>query len=109
MDETDIQLIQGPPGTGKTHTINGILSMLYFSKKKVLVCAPSNTAVNEIVYRLDKERFYDDVKKNHPEGRLVRIEGLGYESPEEIQKYSLDWRINKALELAFEDEGIEYS
>ena len=85
MNETDIQLIQGPPGTGKTHTINGILSMLYFSNKKVLVCAPSNTAVDEIVIRLDKEKFYDGGKKNHPEEKLVRIEGLGYKSPANIQ------------------------
>jgi superfamily I DNA and/or RNA helicase len=85
MNETDIQLIQGPPGTGKTHTINGILSMLYFSKKKVLVCAPSNTAVNEIIHRLDKNKFFDGGKKDHPEGKLVRVEGLGYDSPENIQ------------------------
>lgn len=53
MAQKDIQLIQGPPGTGKTHTISGLLSMLYNSNKRVLVCTPSNTAVDEIVNRLD--------------------------------------------------------
>ena len=48
-------LIQGPPGTGKTHTIKGIISMLYHAMdkdKKILVCAPSNAAIDEIVTRL---------------------------------------------------------
>ena len=48
-------LIQGPPGTGKTHTIKGIISMLCQSldkSKKILVCAPSNAAIDEIVTRL---------------------------------------------------------
>ena len=42
-------------GTGKTHTIKGIISMLNSSinnKKKILVCAPSNAAIDEIVTRL---------------------------------------------------------
>ena len=42
-------------GTGKTHTIKGIISMLNYSLKnfkKILVCAPSNAAIDEIVTRL---------------------------------------------------------
>lgn len=50
MPEQNIQLIQGPPGTGKTHTITGIISMLLSSGvSKILVCAPSNAAVDEIL------------------------------------------------------------
>ena len=48
-------LIQGPPGTGKTHTIKGMISMLckaMHKDKKILVCAPSNAAIDEIVTRL---------------------------------------------------------
>lgn len=70
-------LIQGPPGTGKTKTILGIIahmlssfrasnaiampsaqalektgSVSSFKNKKVLVCAPSNAAVDELVLRL---------------------------------------------------------
>lgn len=42
-------------GTGKTHTIKGIISMLNYAVKnnrKILVCAPSNAAIDEIVTRL---------------------------------------------------------
>lgn len=55
MRASDFLLIQGPPGTGKTHTIKGIISMLSLtlkSEKKILVCAPSNAAIDEIVTRL---------------------------------------------------------
>jgi len=53
MPENDILLIQGPPGTGKTHTITGIISMLMSAgPKKILICAPSNAAIDEIVTRV---------------------------------------------------------
>jgi len=53
MPENDIMLIQGPPGTGKTQTITGIISMLIASGvSKILVCAPSNAGVDEVITRL---------------------------------------------------------
>ncbi|ORX57635.1 hypothetical protein DM01DRAFT_134426 [Hesseltinella vesiculosa] len=55
-------LIQGPPGTGKTKTILGLLvailnetnttTKLISTHGKILVCAPSNAAVDEICKRL---------------------------------------------------------
>ena len=39
-------------GTGKTHTIHGIVSMICETKKRILVCTPSNSAIDEIVLRL---------------------------------------------------------
>lgn len=57
MPRDDVMLIQGPPGTGKTHTIIGIISMLMSArsgnnKQKILVCAPSNAAVDQIMIRI---------------------------------------------------------
>ncbi|KPA77680.1 hypothetical protein ABB37_07019 [Leptomonas pyrrhocoris] len=56
-----IVLIEGPPGTGKTQTIaTSILNILYSSLRerkgvgRVLVCAPSNCAVDEVLLRLRK-------------------------------------------------------
>lgn len=58
MPEDDVALIQGPPGTGKTHTITGIISMLLGAGiKKILVCAPSNAAIDEIVSRVSARGF----------------------------------------------------
>lgn len=48
-------LIQGPPGTGKTTIVLGLVATLrhgFNSKKKILICTPSNTAIDEIVLRL---------------------------------------------------------
>lgn len=54
--ECGIYLIQGPPGTGKSHVILNIVRQLLFGEKKVknciLICAPSNGAVDEITLRL---------------------------------------------------------
>lgn len=69
-DSEGFSLIQGPPGTGKTKTILGIIGYSLShqnkhnsltadldiksaeSKPKILICAPSNAAVDELVIRL---------------------------------------------------------
>ena len=61
MKDNDILLIQGPPGTGKTRTILGIISMLLkYKDSKLLICAPSNTAIDEICVRLAMKYKYND-------------------------------------------------
>ncbi|CAB4256527.1 DNA/RNA helicase SEN1 [Maudiozyma barnettii] len=89
-------LIQGPPGTGKTKTILGIVGYILslrnalpsnvisvptgqakspidqlLKKQKVLICAPSNAAVDEICIRL-KDGVYDR-NGNLIKPRVVRV------------------------------------
>ncbi|AEA44581.1 AAA domain-containing protein [Fluviicola taffensis] len=45
-------VIQGPPGTGKTHTLSIAIAELVNRGKKVLVTAPSNTAVDNLCKKL---------------------------------------------------------
>lgn len=55
MSSTGFNLIQGPPGTGKTKTILGIVGAHFTggkTNKRLLLCAPSNAAVDELVLRL---------------------------------------------------------
>lgn len=62
LDRNAFTLIQGPPGTGKTRTIEALLSaatlrahlngVSIMATKKILVCAPSNAAIDEIVRRI---------------------------------------------------------
>lgn len=49
-----ITLIHGPPGTGKTQTIVGLLDLIHKLDKNpdILICAPSNGAIDELVYRI---------------------------------------------------------
>ncbi|XP_057328855.1 probable helicase senataxin isoform X2 [Microplitis mediator] len=52
--KTRIGLIQGPPGTGKSTVIKNIIASTLSRRKtaRILVCAPSNKAVDGIVIRL---------------------------------------------------------
>jgi len=45
-------LIQGPPGTGKTHTLSIAIRELVARKKRVIISAPSNTAVDNLCHQL---------------------------------------------------------
>ncbi|KAL8290325.1 hypothetical protein RQP46_002583 [Phenoliferia psychrophenolica] len=45
-------LIQGPPGTGKTSTIVALVAAHRAQRERLLICAPSNAAVDEIAKRL---------------------------------------------------------
>ncbi|KAL1693704.1 SEN1 N terminal-domain-containing protein [Schizophyllum commune] len=59
-------LIQGPPGTGKTSTICGLVSAYLYeanrritrpmendpNQPRILLCAPSNAAIDEVAFRL---------------------------------------------------------
>ena len=59
-----ILLVQGPPGAGKTHTLTGMVKQIFLgwrvrdSSPKVLICAPSNGAIDEIGKRLIKEKEF---------------------------------------------------
>jgi len=46
-------IIHGPPGTGKTTTIVEIVKALAKTEKKILVCAPSNNAVDLLATQID--------------------------------------------------------
>lgn len=48
----DIAIIHGPPGTGKTTTLIECIIKTIESEKQVLVCAPSNTAVDLLTEQL---------------------------------------------------------
>lgn len=57
INTPDIFLIHGPPGTGKTTAMVSIIKELSLAKKKLLVTASSNTAVDNLVERLWRENI----------------------------------------------------
>src|SRR5690606_21120605 len=61
----DVALVHGPPGTGKTTTL--VQSIFHVLKKEsqVLVCAPSNAAVDLLVEKLS-EKGINVVRLGHP-------------------------------------------
>ncbi|KAG0557184.1 hypothetical protein KC19_11G108300 [Ceratodon purpureus] len=57
-----VELIQGPPGTGKTSTLTAMLSPTVCTNTRILVCAPTNTAVNEAARRFLVQKQQDDTE-----------------------------------------------
>ncbi|WP_207430736.1 AAA domain-containing protein [Sabulibacter ruber] len=56
MQAKDVAIIHGPPGTGKTTTlVQAILQTLQAGERKLLVTAPSNTAVDLLTEKLAEQ------------------------------------------------------
>lgn len=51
----DVAIVHGPPGTGKTTTLVEIIKETILSETQVLVCAPSNAAVDLLADKLSEQ------------------------------------------------------
>lgn len=61
----DVAVIHGPPGTGKTTTLVAAILEVLKRHVQVLVCAPSNTAVDLLVEKLS-DAGVDTLRIGHP-------------------------------------------
>ncbi len=61
----DVAVVHGPPGTGKTTTIVQAIRLVLQTEKQVLVCAPTNTAVDLITEKLI-EQGVNVLRVGHP-------------------------------------------
>jgi len=52
LSAQDIAIIHGPPGTGKTTSVVAFIRQAILRGETILACAPSNTAVDNILERL---------------------------------------------------------
>ncbi|XP_068723115.1 DNA-binding protein SMUBP-2-like [Montipora capricornis] len=77
--QREVAIVHGPPGTGKTTTVvEIILQAVKKFNMKVLACAPSNVAVDNLVEKLVKVKV-KVVRLGHP-ARLLSV----------VQEHSLD-------------------
>lgn len=65
LDAQDVAIIHGPPGTGKTTTLVHAIKQTVKIEKQVLVCAPSNAAVDLLVEKLSQQGL-NVVRIGHP-------------------------------------------
>lgn len=65
IESQDLYLIHGPPGTGKTVTCVEIIEQAMEAAQRVLACADSNTAVDNLVEHL-VSHGKDVVRVGHP-------------------------------------------
>ena len=65
LKQKEVGIVHGPPGTGKTTTVVEIIRQAVRSGDKVLVCAPSNVAVDNLVERLARAKV-KVVRLGHP-------------------------------------------
>ncbi|OAA43187.1 DNA-binding protein SMUBP-2 [Metarhizium rileyi] len=68
----EIALIHGPPGTGKTHTLIELILQMVQRKQRILVCGPSNIAVDNIVERLSPHKV-PILRLGHPARLLPSV------------------------------------
>jgi len=61
----DVAIIHGPPGTGKTFTLVQTILETIRRERRVLVCAPSNTAVDLLTEKL-AERGVNVIRMGNP-------------------------------------------
>lgn len=90
FEQKDLAIIHGPPGTGKTTTLIEIIKQNCLKyNQKILCCAPSNIAVDNLVERLV------NVEPGYKRMRFVRL-GHPARLLEHIQDYSLDSVLNRS-------------
>ncbi|KAF9534475.1 SEN1 N terminal-domain-containing protein [Crepidotus variabilis] len=115
INSSGFTLIQGPPGTGKTSTICGLINRFISTRPaaavpivpagrsalvsgppaRVLLCAPSNAAIDELAQRV-KAAFTAD-RKRGIERNIVRI-GADKAVSNAVKDISLDYLVEQKLE-----------
>jgi ATP-dependent RNA/DNA helicase IGHMBP2 len=65
MQAEEVAFIHGPPGTGKTTTLVQVIKYTIKNEKQVLVCAPSNAAVDLLVEKLNDQGL-STLRIGHP-------------------------------------------
>ena len=116
----DVEIVHGPPGTGKTTTLVEAIRLLTEQEATVLVCAPSNTAVDLLTERLDARGLnvvrvgnisradesiirltLDEQLARHPEAKNIKkVKHEAAETRRKAQRYRRSYGREEARERA---------
>ena len=75
------------------------MSMICQTNKKVLVCTPSNSAIDEIVLRLGNRvsKFQTDSQLRDKIVRVGAMEQASSDMSNEIRVHTLDYKVDKEI------------
>jgi ATP-dependent RNA/DNA helicase IGHMBP2 len=94
-----IGVIHGPPGTGKTTTLVALIQELAQIEGKILVCAPSNNAVDLLAKKMD-DKGISVIRI----GNISRIhDDLAHLTIEEKVHNHLEWNHIKKVKIRIQD------
>ncbi|CUM63976.1 uncharacterized protein PRCAT00001564001 [Priceomyces carsonii] len=83
VHRSPISIIHGPPGTGKTYTVIETIKQLVFNnQERVLVCAPSNIAVDTILERLSP--MFNNHASTEKKGKRLRSALKSVRNPDKL-------------------------
>jgi ATP-dependent RNA/DNA helicase IGHMBP2 len=103
--ERPISLIHGPPGTGKTTTIAELIRQaVYVHNYKVLVTAPSNVAVDNVLSRLISDQPTGKAKRSKRKDRQAKLKTVRLGHPARIHSNLLPFSLESLVQNA---EGTE--
>lgn len=91
-EKPNVGLIIGPPGSGKTNVICNIIINLMSNvqtKPKLLICAPSNDAVDAIVRRVLEVK--KDLKRKYPINFTIKYYFFDLQNINIIKKTFFNW------------------
>ena len=114
----DVAVVHGPPGTGKTTTLVQAIKVLTQTEATVLVCAPSNSAVDLLtlrcaeaglnvvrignISRVDEDIIRHTLEMNisaHPESKNIKkVKIQAADSRKQARKWKRKFGRNEALE-----------
>jgi hypothetical protein len=101
LKKSGFSFIQGPPGTGKTRTLLGLLSIIHaLQGAPILVCTPSNSAIDEVIERILSRGLYSMTSSKHDaynnQFKLVRV-GTSNSASEAVRGVTLSELVRQRL------------
>jgi ATP-dependent RNA/DNA helicase IGHMBP2 len=99
LQAEDVAIIHGPPGTGKTTTLIECIRQTLSVESQVLVCAPSNAAVDLLVLKLN-EIGIAAIRIGHP-ARVTEL-ALSFTLDKKITEHK-DYKILRQLKKQAEE------
>ncbi len=89
LSANDVAVIHGPPGTGKTTTLVQAIRLTLQTEKQVLVCAPTNTAVDLLTEKLH-EQGVKVLRVGHPARVFEELMGMTIDGQIQSSEYYKD-------------------